>query len=188
MLSCIAESLWFIDELELHLHLQPKHAAYGRPVSTIESIRDVWDFLWSSIKRIRQRHGDVLCSPRLRTLRIVESQFVGLESLPTGATREFLRRYRRDEMTFEARLSECDELARGGHADVACLELEGLHNKYGRHPLQEELQALLMEQTTRRAHEARMQSLTFGTSNNAELLRPLKTSLLAMVEEEESNK
>ncbi|KAL8764131.1 MAG: hypothetical protein Q9184_000273 [Pyrenodesmia sp. 2 TL-2023] len=181
---CIAESLRFVDELELHLHLRPKHAAYGRPVSTIESIGDVWGFLWRSIERVRQRRGDVVCSPRLRTLRVVESQFVGFEPLPTGATREFLRRYRRDEMTFEARLSECDDLARGGHAYVVCLELEGLHNKYGRRPLHEELQALLMDQTTRRAHEARMQSMTFATCHNAELLRPLRTSLLAMIDEE----
>lgn len=184
MLTCIAESLWFVVELELHLHLRPKHAAYGRPVSTIQSIRHVWGFLWRSIERVRRRRDDVVCSPRLRTLRVVESQFVGPEPLPTGATRDFLRRYRRDKMTFEARLSESDDLAQKGHADVVCLELEGLHNKYGRQKLHDELQVLLMEQTTRRAHEARMQSMTFAASNNVELIRPLRTSLLAMVEEE----
>ncbi len=171
-----------MDGLELHLHLRPQHALYGRPLSTIGNVRELWEYLWRKIEQVRQSHDDVLSRPRLRTLRVYESQFVGDEPLPSGAPRSYLRRYLRDVISFEARLSECDHLARRGYADVVCLELEGLYNRYGRGQLHEELQVSLMEQTTLRAYQARMQAPRFAIANHTDLLRPLNTPLRAMVD------
>ncbi|KAL9019306.1 MAG: hypothetical protein Q9185_003384 [Variospora sp. 1 TL-2023] len=173
ILSGLADSLWFITELELHLVRRSENPWRA----TLGEVRGIWEFLWRRIEQFRQNCGHLTSRPRLQTLRVVDARAGGsLDRTPRLAASEH-----DEEMTFEARLSERDDLAREGHANVVCLELEGLQEIYGRRPLVDELQATLMEQLTRRAQKGVTDSSGLITKKHPELFRPLKTPLLAMV-------
>ncbi|KAI4266290.1 MAG: hypothetical protein L6R35_006963 [Caloplaca aegaea] len=173
ILSGLADSLWFITELELHLVRRSENPWRA----TLGEVRGIWEFLWRRIEQFRKNRGHLTSRPRLQTLRVVDTRAGGsLDRTPRLAASDH-----DEEMTFEARLSERDDLAREGHANVVCLELEGLQEIYGRQPLVDELQATLMEQLTRRAQEGVTDSSGLITKKHPELFRPLKTPLLAMV-------
>lgn len=150
----------------------------GHPIATTQNIRDLWAFLWRTIEQVRRTRCDLTCRPRLRTLRVVEGLHKEPQSILLGVQFE----QRREMATFEARLNERDDLAQQGHADVVCLELEGLQEKYGRGPLANEFQEKLLEEITLRAQVGRRQSMKLTTGLHDEILRPLKTSLLKMVD------
>lgn len=117
--TTIAESLWYIVHLELDLEMPssvcPKSS---QPISpkklTLSTVREIWIFFWNSISRARHELNHLVSRPRLRTLKL------------TPSTRDYV-----DQVSFEARLSERDDLAAQGQADIVCLELEGLYEKYG---------------------------------------------------------
>ncbi|KAL8650736.1 MAG: hypothetical protein Q9210_003656 [Variospora velana] len=174
ILSGLADSLWFIVELELHLLRRSENPWRA----TLGEVRGIWEFLWRRIEQFRKNRGHLTSHPRLQILRVVDARAEGSLNRPPGLAAS----EHGEEMTFEARLSERDDLARKGHANVVCLELEGLQEIYGRRPLVDELQATLMEQLTRRAQEGGTDSSGLITKKPPELFRPLKTPLLAMVE------
>lgn len=89
-----------------------------RPLSpqklTLSTGREIWNFFWNRISHARRELNHLVPRPRLRTLKL------------TPSTRDYV-----DQVSFEARLSERDDLAANGQADIVCLELEGLYEKYG---------------------------------------------------------
>ncbi|KAL8677605.1 MAG: hypothetical protein Q9186_005988 [Xanthomendoza sp. 1 TL-2023] len=160
-LSMIAESLWFIIHLELDIEL----LLLGTLKVTLESVRDIWNFLWADITRVRKERNHLISRPRLRTLKI-----------STSVTKM-------DTATFEARLSERDDLATKGHADVVCLQLEGLEEKYGNGPLDNDLMEKFRSDLVSRAEKGTplLRPIT-GDSFTHVQARPLKTTLSTMAD------
>ena len=56
-----------------------------------------------------------------------------------------------EQATFEVRLSKRDDMARHGHADIVCLESEGLEEIYGSGPFANQSQAVLLNRFNERA-------------------------------------
>ncbi|KAL8684821.1 MAG: hypothetical protein Q9224_006115, partial [Gallowayella concinna] len=160
-LSMIAESLWFIIHLELDIEL----LLLGILKVTLESVREIWNFLWADITRVRKERNHLISRPRLRTLKI-----------STSLTKM-------DTATFEARLSERDDLATKGHADVVCLQLEGLEEKYGNGPLDNDLMEKFRSDLVSRAEKGTplLRPIT-GDSFTHVQARPLKTTLSTMAD------
>lgn len=88
-----------------------------------------------------------------------------------------------EQATFEARLSEREDLAEWGYADVVCLELEALRNKYGFGEQEEQAKADLMRAVVERAERGpRQWSVQFTLGHLDDFLRPLRTPLLTMAD------
>ncbi|KAL8702767.1 MAG: hypothetical protein Q9201_004068 [Fulgogasparrea decipioides] len=162
LLSIIAESLWFIIHLELYMFLS---VPCGQVQVTLVSVRKIWNFLWSSIARFRKERGHASSLPRLRTLKI-----------STSDSRLYTAR-------FEARLSERDDLAAQGHAEVVSLELEGLHEKYGYGECENNFQEDFRRQLTTRAERGPSQDKRMISNYVVHpQARPLETTLTEMVD------
>ncbi|KAL8723831.1 MAG: hypothetical protein Q9181_007155, partial [Wetmoreana brouardii] len=162
LLSVIAESLWFIVHLELDIFL---NVPRGQLQVTLASVREIWNFLWNNIGRVRKERGHASSLPRLRTLKI-----------STSDSSEYIAR-------FEARLTERDNLAVEGHVEVVSLELEGLHEKYGYGECENNFQEDFRRRLTTRAER--------GPSQDKQMIsdyivhpqaRPLETTLTRMVD------
>ncbi|KAL8827525.1 MAG: hypothetical protein Q9170_006983 [Blastenia crenularia] len=177
-LTGIAESLWFIVKLELNLELHIPEPSNPLPVATIHSVHKIWTFLWHKIESFRKAQNHITSRPRLRTLRVFEGSFRQVWDVPE----EIMYQERREQAIFEARISECDDLAERGHADVTCLALEALRNKYGRGPNNEHPHVNLMRYVTSRAEEGPAQRRPIDLGNQLDLLRPLRTPLLGLVD------
>ncbi|KAL8765119.1 MAG: hypothetical protein Q9209_007702 [Squamulea sp. 1 TL-2023] len=124
----------------------------------------IWDFLWTNIARVREQKNHIISLPRLRTLKISTSD------------------PKKDSVKFEARLSERDDLAAKGHAEVVCLQLEGLRNKYGNGPLENKEMEIFRRDLTLRAEKGlTLQNQTWEHFDQFQA-RPLKTTLKKMAE------
>ncbi|KAL8687668.1 MAG: hypothetical protein Q9218_006222, partial [Villophora microphyllina] len=180
----IADSLWFIVHLEFYIELPdlqrllPHGQSPDRSVVNLKNVRHIWASLWRGITQARERRNHLICLPRLQTLKIYEGSFRLQQNLRPG----ILRNERREEAIFEARLSERDDLAAKGHADVVCLELEGLQEKYGKGPLASQEQTDLMQDMISRAYEGSARQRKSVLDGKQVHLRPLRTKLLAMTE------
>ncbi|KAL8869224.1 MAG: hypothetical protein Q9174_004430 [Haloplaca sp. 1 TL-2023] len=89
------------------------------------------------------------------------------------------------QVTFEARLSEQDDLADMGVANVVCLELEGLLEKYGKGSLVNDQQRALRDDMTSRAERGSTLKQGLPTDvlgNQWPHIRPLRTTLVALNE------
>lgn len=189
MLNCIADSFWFIVHLELYLELPfvgsspNSEQSTVRSVANLKSVRDIWAFLWRGIKLARKERQHTDCRPQLRSLKVFEGSFRQVRNI----SNEQFKRERGEQAIFEARLSERDDLAERGHAEVVCLELEGLQEKYGKGPLANQFQIDLMDNMVSRAKEGLSQRIKIPLAmldNQIPHLRPLRTTLLAMADEE----
>lgn len=137
--------------------------------------------MWKKIKQTRTSRCDITCRPRLRTLRVLQGpgpygqdHFQGHPDTPEC----------RGQIAFEARLSELDDLAQEGEPDVVCLELEALQEKYGRPPLAHERHEKMMDRLVAQAEDGRISSRLVPGAIDDELLRHLRTPLLAMADAE----
>ncbi|KAL9001734.1 MAG: hypothetical protein Q9188_005300 [Gyalolechia gomerana] len=175
----IAESLWFIVKLELNLELHIPGEGPSRPVATLQSVLHIWHFIWRKIENVRKARNHVICRPRLRTLRVLEGSYRQVWDVP----RAIMRQERSEQAIFEARLSERDDLAEWGYADVTCLGLEALRNIYGRKPQEDQAKAGFMRDVLFRAENGPAQMYThIDLGNQMDLLRPLRTPLLALAD------
>ncbi len=86
-------------------------------------------------------------------------------------------------MHFAARLSERDDLAAKGHADVVCLELEGLEEKYGHGPLEDQHREYFRRSLVARVEKGvtRENQTTWDDLTRIQA-RPLRTTLSEMAE------
>ena len=169
MLSVIADSLWFIVHLELDLYfLSPQ----GPLQVTLDSVYIIWQFLWHEIIRTRTQRRHPVSLPRLRTLKVKTSDSRG--------TRD-------KTATFEARLSERDDLAARGHAEVNFLPLQGLYEKYGHGKCENHFQENYRRDLTDRAVKGRPldKELSWDSSTFPQA-RPLDTVLSTMADWETS--
>ncbi|KAL8815693.1 MAG: hypothetical protein Q9223_005199 [Gallowayella weberi] len=166
LLSTIAESLWFIVHLELNVELLlPAGTKPGQPELTLDSVREIWNFLWADIMRVRKERNHMISRPRLQTLTIRSCNAS------------------KDPVDFEARLSERDDLAIKGHAEVVCLQLEGLEEKYGNGPLENELMEIFRSYSISRVEKGRITQEPSGWDIPAYIqARPLKTTLSTMAD------
>ncbi|KAL8857380.1 MAG: hypothetical protein Q9178_006007 [Gyalolechia marmorata] len=166
LFSSIAESLWFIVHLELNVELLATKRGI-QPVQVIlTSVQEIWNFLWTNIARVRKNNSHIISQPRLRTLKISTRD-------PSG-----------DTMHFAARLSERDDLAAKGHADVVCLELEGLEEKYGHGPLEDQHRENFRQNLAARVEKGvtiRENQTTWDYMLRIQA-RPLRTTLSEMAE------
>ena len=151
---------------------------YPHQVATVQSVRQIWHFIWQKIQSVRKTLGHHTHRPRLQTLRILEGSHRRAWDIP----RDFMYFERHKQTIFEARLSERDDLAEQGYADVVCLGLEALHNRYGKEPQEDVTKAALMQQVYSRASEGPGQIYPVDLGNQLDLLRPLKTSLLELAD------
>ncbi|KAL8893718.1 MAG: hypothetical protein Q9192_004992 [Flavoplaca navasiana] len=165
-LTTIASSLWSIKHLSLNLCFSPLRHQITNPSSTLTTInlsivRHIWTFLWSTIHRALTLDAPTR-KPHLRTLKITS----------------------KNHLSFEARLCERDDLAAEGHAEVVCLELEGLYEKYGHGKLENEDQERyrrdMMAQAEDGTSMAKMKR--FGGAVDNWQARPLETTLTKMAE------
>lgn len=161
-MSTIGDSLWFIVHLELDIEILPLETSLGRLQVTSNSVREIWDFLWTSITWARNSRDHIPSTPRLQTLKI--------------STRD----HKIDPFTFEARLSERDDLAAKGHADIVSLELEGLLGKYGDGPLENRDMANFRSKMISRVEDGPEPTSTVKFENAQ--TRPLATTLSKMAE------
>ncbi|KAL8787558.1 MAG: hypothetical protein Q9213_002120 [Squamulea squamosa] len=164
LLLTIAESLWFLVHLELDIELQPSKSTTGSLQVTLITVRQLWDFLWTNIARVREQRNHIISIPRLRTLKISTSD------------------PKKDSLRFEARLSERDDLAAKGHADVVCLELEGLRNKYGDGPLENKGMEIFRRDLTTRVEKGPILPNQTWEHFDQFQARPLRTTLTEMAE------
>lgn len=173
--TTIAESLWFIVHLELDLEMPPSERPNTNQIIspiklTLSMVRQIWNFFWNKIARTRYELNHPVFRPRLRTLKL------------TPNTRDNI-----DQVSFEARLSERGDLAAEGHADIVCLELEGLYEKYGYGETENEDQERFRRDLISQAEEGPSKQkqmkmkVVGGTVNNCQA-RPLETTLTKMAE------
>ena len=123
MLKCIADEFWFLVHLELNILIKdPQNKHPTSPKATLDSVPEVWRHLWQHISSSRAARGHSLTKPRLRSLDLI----VGLKSSITNAS---LHDQQVDQQRFTFDLSQRDDEARLGVANVKCTELEGLFSK-----------------------------------------------------------
>ncbi|KAL9597903.1 MAG: hypothetical protein Q9219_004856 [cf. Caloplaca sp. 3 TL-2023] len=176
----MARSLWFVVELELNLGLGPPDANDPPQYGSITSIRELWYFIWKEIQVERLVLNHATSRPRLRALRVLEGHRTRVvEGFHINYTDDFEVC---EQVIFEARLSERDDLAKMGHADVKCLGLEALQNKYGHGPYEKNFQRELMQDMTDRAENGAEWTRSFHLGKQLDLLRPLRTPLLRLVD------
>ncbi|KAL9013096.1 MAG: hypothetical protein Q9180_009041 [Flavoplaca navasiana] len=165
-LTTIASSLRSIKHLSLNLCFSPLPHETTNPLSSLTTINlstvhQIWTFLWSTIHRAPTLDNPTR-KPHLLTLKITS----------------------KTHLSFEARLCERDDLAAEGHAEVVCLELEGLYEKYGRGELENEDQERyrrdMMAQAEDGTSMAKMKK--FGGAIDIWQARPLETTLTKMAE------
>ncbi|KAI4228816.1 MAG: hypothetical protein L6R36_001318 [Xanthoria steineri] len=171
--TTIAESLWYIVHLELDLEMPSSvRPTSNQPVSptklTLSTVREIWNFFWNRISRARHELNHLVSRPRLRTLKL------------TPSTRDYV-----DQVSFEARLSERDDLAANGQADIVCLELEGLYEKYGHGKTENEDRERFRRDLVSQAEEGpsnqkQIKMKAVGGSVINYQARPLETTLTKM--------
>ena len=161
MLQFIADEFWFIVHLELNISIEnPRHDHPTSPKATLDSVPEIWKYLWQEITNSRSRRGHSITQPRLKSLDLK----AGSEPPTTEPRKEYQQRF-----TFD--LSARDDEARLGIAHVKCTELEALLSRLStEEPLWTPQQDLIMKTAIDRARKGphiRMPSVA-----DAEILRP----------------
>lgn len=101
-MKLIADLFWSIVHLEFNSEI-----IYPNRRPTLESVSELWTFLWERIQNLRREKSHQITLPRLRSLDVVIN----------GSSR------------FNADLSERDDEARVGVVKVRCAELQALRSK-----------------------------------------------------------
>ena len=165
MLKYIADEFWFLVHLELNILIndpQDKHPT--SPKATLDSVPEVWRHLWQHISSSRARRGHILTKPRLRSLDLI----VGSRSSVSNASL-FDQQANQQRFTFD--LSERDDEACLGIANVKCTELEGLLSKQSSSsPLWNHQQELIMKIATERARKG--PHIKMPSVMDSEMVRP----------------
>ena len=100
-------------------------------VTTVRSVHQIWNFMWSQLGVERRRKEMVVSRPQLRSINV----FVGPQvPLYKPFDPENAGLYEKEELTFELRLCERDEEANSGLFRATCPELEALKAKFGAEP------------------------------------------------------
>ena len=148
MLNYIADEFWFLTHLELNILINdPQNKHPTSPKATLDSVPEVWRHLWQQISRSRARRRHSITKPRMRSLDLI----VGSKSSVSNAD---LHDQQVDQQRFTLNLSERDDDASLGIANVKCTELEGLLSKFSSsNPLWNHQQELVMNIATERARK-----------------------------------
>ena len=143
MLDYIADEYWFLIHLELNILINdPQNEHPTSPKATLDSVPEVWRYLWQQISSSRARRGHSLTKPRLRSLDLIVGSTAHLHD----------RRIEQQRFTFD--LSERDDEASLGVANVKVTELEGLLSKLSSSSsLWNHRQELVMNTATERARK-----------------------------------
>ncbi|KAL8711660.1 MAG: hypothetical protein Q9220_004070 [cf. Caloplaca sp. 1 TL-2023] len=179
-LSNIARLFCSLVHVEVYVDIRFIETNPRTQAANIVSVRQLWDCLWRNMALARKEQHYTIARPSLRTLRVFEAWDQETQDPLPG-----IDQTRRSECaTFEARLSERDDLADKGYAEVVCLELEGLREKRGNEPARNEHQAQQMREMISRAEvgPSKARKVKLGASAYPHL-RPLRTSLVEMAEE-----
>ena len=123
MLRHIAHDFWFLVHLELNILIKnPQHDHPSSPKATLNSVPEVWQYLWQQIQISRVRGGHCITTPRLRSLDLIagSKRPVLAPNFPDWQTEQ-------QRFTFD--ISDRDDEARLGIAKVSCTELEALLSK-----------------------------------------------------------
>ena len=146
MLNYIAHEFWFLVHLELNILIDnPQHDHPNSPKATLDSVPEVWRHIWQHMSSSRARRGHCLTKPRLRSLDLI----AGSKRSVSNAS---LRDRKIDQQRFTFDLSERDDEARLGIANVKCHEVEALLSKLpSSRPLWNHQQELVMKIATERA-------------------------------------
>ena len=177
MLESISNSFESIIHLEVFLWFSDAKVTGIRKLTpvNINYVRDMWNCLWWGIRHAREMRQCSVWSPRLQTLRVRQG----------GYHTEGIERAIPAQVTFEARLSERDDLADKGVANVVCLELEGLLEKYGKGSMTNDPQRALRYNIMSRADNGSPWEPGLPTDvlgNTWPHIRPLRTTLVALAE------
>ena len=164
MLNYIADEFWFLVHLELNILINDPQNHPNSPKATLDSVPEVWRHLWQHISSSRARRGHSLTKPRLRSLDLI----VGSKSSVSNAS---LHDQQVDQQRFTFDLSERDDEARLGIANVKCTELEGLLSKLSLlHPIWNHQQELVMKIATERARKG--PHIQMPSVMDSEMVRP----------------
>lgn len=146
MLKHIADGFCSLVHLELNILIEnPQHDHPTSPKATLDSVPEIWKYLWQEISNSRVRRSHLITTPRLRSLDLI----AGSKRPAPGPSYE---EWKVDQQRFAFDLSDRDDEARLGIANVYCTELEALRSKMSQvDPLWTHQQELIMNVATERA-------------------------------------
>lgn len=123
MLNYIADEFWFLVHLELNILIEnPQHDHPTSPKATLDSVPEVWKYVWQQILSSRACRGHSLTKPRLRSLDLIAGSKRSVSNTSLQDRQVYQQRF-----TFD--LSDRDDEARLGIANVKCTALEALLSK-----------------------------------------------------------
>lgn len=117
-----------------------------QPSITLRSSYYIWNQIWSNIKATRLDRPHLVSCPRLRALDINVGSF--------RRSHNYIGPYdweQSEQIRFRVRRSHKEDEANEGLANVSCLELEKLEARLGTGPVNDRLQARLIQEVRERA-------------------------------------
>ena len=166
MLKYIADEFCLLVHLELNILIEnPQHDHPTSPKATLDSVPEIWKYLWQEISNSRVRRSHLITTPRLRSLDLIAgSKRPAPDS--TSVSWEL------DQQRFTFDLSDRDDEARLGIANVYCTELEALRSRMS--PVDRfwiRQQELVMKVAAKRARRGPHIQTPYTT--DPEMVRPL---------------
>lgn len=148
MLKSIADELWFLVHLELNIVIEnPQHMHPDSPKATLDSVPEIWRYLWQQILSTRVRRGHSIIKPRLKSLDLIAGS-------KRPVSDPSLQGWQVDQQRFTFDISERDDKARLGIAKIKCTEVEALLSKLSSGgPLWNHQQELIMNIADERARK-----------------------------------
>ena len=161
MLQYIADEFWFIVHLELNILIKnPQHDHPTSPKATLDSVPEMWKYLWQEITKSRVHRDHSTTKPRLKSLDLIAGSELPITQL---------RRDHQQRFTFD--LSARDEEARLGIAPVKCTQVEALLSKLSTvDPLWTHQQDLIMKTADERARKG--PHIKMPSVMDSEMVRP----------------
>ena len=161
MLQYIADEFWFIVHLELDIEIEnPQHDHPTSPKATLDSVPEIWRYLWQEITNSRVRRGHTTTKPRLKSL-----------DLKAGSKPPVTEPGLNNQQRFTFDLSIRDDEAALGIAPVKCTELEALLSNFSTvEPLWTHQQDLIMKTANERARKG--PHIEMPSVTESEMLRP----------------
>ena len=161
----IAHEFWFLFHLQLDILIEnPKHDHPTSPKATLDSVPEVWRYVWQQIHGFRVRGGHSTTTPRLRSLDLIAGS-----KIPVSIS--ILRMWQIDKQRFTFEISDRDDEARLGIAKVKCTEVEALLSKLSSAgPLWTHQQELIMKVANERARKG--PHVTMPSVMDKEKVRP----------------
>lgn len=168
ILKHTADDLWFLVHLELNILIEnPQHDHPTSPKATLDSVPDIWGYLWQEIMNSRIRRVHSITTPRLRSLDLIAGS-KRLESDPSSRDWQAMQLVQQ-RFTFD--LSDRDDEARLGIANIRCTELQSLLSKLSSaEPLWTHQQELILKIATERARKG--PHIEMPSVMDSEMVRP----------------